>query len=69
MDEEKKVKIERLAAIAHDKSERFKVMGMMNTPTEPANKRQIAVEYAVARGEMIDANRSLEDALNAFKIQ
>lgn len=65
MDEEKKLKIEQLAAIAHDKSERFKIMGMMNTPTEPAEKRKSAVEYAVARAEMIDANRALENALSA----
>ena len=63
MDEEKKVKIEQLAATAHDKSERYKMIGMMNTPNEPDAKKQSAVEFAIARGEMIEANRALEDAL------
>jgi len=65
MNEAKKVKIEQLAATAHAKGERYRMMGMMNTPTEPAAKKQSAIEYAAARGEMIDANRALEDALNA----
>jgi hypothetical protein len=64
MKEEKKIKIEQLAATAHDKSEKYKMLGMMNTPSEPEAKKQSAIEYAVARGEMIEANRELEDALN-----
>ena len=65
MDEAKKVKIEQLAATAHEKSERYKMLGTMNMPSEPEAKRQSAIEYAIARGEMIEANRALEDALNS----
>lgn len=65
MNEEKRAKIERLAATAHDKSEKYRMIGMMNTPSEPDAKKKSAIEYAVARDEMIEANRALEDALNA----
>lgn len=64
MDEAKKVKIEQLAATAYDKHERYSMMRMMNTPTEPAAKKQSAIELAVACGEMIEARRALEDTLN-----
>jgi hypothetical protein len=64
MDEVKKIKIEHLAAIAYEKSARYRLLGMLNVPSEHDEKKKSAVEYAVARGEMIEANRALEDALN-----
>ena len=65
MDESKKLKIEQLAATAHDKSERYKMLGMMNMPSDPGAKKRSAIEYAIARGEMIEASRALEGAFNA----
>ncbi len=65
MNEEKRCEIERLAADANDKRMRYKVLGMMNTPSDPEVMKAASVEYALARREMIEANRALEDALNA----
>jgi hypothetical protein len=65
MSEEKRCEIERLAADAHDKALRFEGLGMMNMPYEPEARKAAAVEYALAKREMIKANRALEDALNA----
>ena len=65
MNEEKRCEIERLAADAHDKRLRYEGLGMMNTPSEPEAIKASSVEYALARREMIEANRALEDALNA----
>jgi hypothetical protein len=65
MNEEKRCEIERLAGDAHDKRMRYEGLGMMNTPSEPEARKATAVEYALARRKMIEANRALEDALNA----
>jgi len=65
MDEGKRREIERLSAEAHDKRMRYEAFGMMNTPNEPGARKASAVEYALARREMIEASRALEDALNA----
>ena len=65
MNEEKRCEIERLAADSHDKRLRYEGLGMMNTPSEPQARKTAAVEYALVRREMIEANRALEDALNA----
>jgi len=65
MNEEKRCEIERLAIEAHDKRLRYETLGMMNTPTDPEMRKATAVEYALARREMIEAIRALDDALNA----
>lgn len=65
MNEEKRCEIERLAADANDKRMRYEAKRMMNTPSEPEARKAAAVEYALAKREMIEANRALEDALNA----
>ncbi len=65
MNEEKRCEIERLAADAHDKTRRYECLGMMNTPIETEARKTAAVEYALARREMIEANQALEDTLNA----
>ena len=65
MDEAKKVKIEQLAATAHDKRVRYDAMGMMNTPDNAAERTKAAIAYALCKGELYEANRALEDALNA----
>lgn len=64
MNETKRCEIERLAADAHDKRIRLESLGMMNTPSEPDARKAAAVEYAIARGEMIESNRALEYAIN-----
>ena len=55
--------LRQLAATAHDKGERYKMLGMMNTPSDPDEKKQSAIEYAIARGEMIDASNALRTRL------
>lgn len=65
MNEEKRCEIERLDADAHDKLLRYEGLLMMNAPSELEAQKAAAVEYALARREMIEANRALEDALNA----
>lgn len=59
MNEEKRCEIERLAANAHDKRVRYENIGIMYTCEQV---KFYAVEYALARREMIEANRALEDA-------
>lgn len=65
MNEEKRCEIERLAADAHDKMVRLESIGMMNTSNEPEARKKRAIEYALAQRELIEANRALQDALNA----
>lgn len=65
MNEEKRCEIERLAAEAHEKLLHYKRLGMMNTPSEPEAQEAAAVEYALARREMIKAHWALEYALNS----
>jgi hypothetical protein len=65
MDEAKRRKIEILAADAHDKRMRYEGHQMMNTPSDSEERKKAAVAYAVAKAEMIEANRLLEDEMNA----
>jgi hypothetical protein len=65
MDEEKRRKIEILAADAHDKRVRYEGRQMMNTPSDPEERKKNAIAYAIAQAEMIEANRLLEDGMNA----
>lgn len=57
--------IERLAADAHDKRTRYEALGMMNTPADPEARKAAAIEYALARREFLEADRALENALQA----
>ena len=65
MDEAKRCEIERLAADSYDKRMRYRSIGMMNAPTSYDEQKALAIEVAIARREMIEADRLLEDALNA----
>lgn len=65
MNEEKKREIERLAEDAHDKWMRYELLGAMNTPKEPKSRKSASIEYELARREMIESRRELEDALNS----
>lgn len=64
MRDDKKLKIEQLAASDYEKSEIYRMLGMSKTPSDPVEKKQCFINYAIARGEMIEANRALKDALN-----
>jgi hypothetical protein len=63
MNEEKRRKIEILAAIAHEKRTRWVNLGMINTPSDPNEREKTSVAYAVSRAEMIEATRLLEEAM------
>jgi len=65
MTEEKKTEITRLALEAHKTSERLKAIGMQNTAQSPEEKEKQAVEYALARAEMMEADRLLTNAISA----
>lgn len=52
-------KIAVLATDLHEKQERFRMLGMMNTPTEPEEKQRAAVEYEIARAEVAEAQAAL----------
>jgi hypothetical protein len=38
---------------------------MMNTPQDYEERKKAAIEYALARREMVEASRALEAAINA----
>ena len=59
MIDERKAEIERLAGIAFDKRLYYENLGIMNTPTDPKEKRKAAQVYAVAQAEMYDAEKAL----------
>jgi hypothetical protein len=65
MTEEKRLEIEQLAADAYDKRQRYEALSMANTPSDPEEKKAAKIAYALAKRELIEANRALEDALNA----
>jgi len=64
MNEQKRCEIEMLASHAHNKRLRYEKLGIMNVPIDPEARKLAAIEYALARREMIEANRALEDAIN-----
>ncbi len=63
MDDDKALKIKQLAVIEFDKRERYRTLGMINTQNEEAEKRQRAIDCAIARGEWFEAKRALDDEL------
>ncbi len=65
MNKENRCLIVRLAEDAHDKRLRYEAQGMMNMPSEQEARKAAAVAYALAKREMFEANRALEDALSA----
>lgn len=65
MTAEKKTEITRLALEAHKASERLRVLGMQNTALSPEEKEKQAVEYALARAEMFEADRLLTKEISA----
>lgn len=65
MNEGARYAIAVLAADVQEKRERFRMLGMMNTPTEPEQKQRAAVEYELARTEVIEAEAALHRVQNA----
>jgi hypothetical protein len=65
MNEEQRVKIEQLAEIAFDAAEKVRGMDMMNVHMESGARKKQAIEYAIAKAEMNEANNAMETFLNA----
>jgi hypothetical protein len=65
MTEEKRIMIIRLTKDAHDKRMAYEALGMANTPSDPEEKQSASIAYALAQREMIEADRALNDAINA----
>jgi hypothetical protein len=59
MNEQQKAEIERLAGIVHAKQQRWRWLGMCNTPTDPDAARQQTVEYRLAETEWLVAESDL----------
>jgi len=63
MNDEKKARIAELAGNAHDKRMRHEMLGMMNTPSDPEDRKKAAIEYAISRAEMMEAQHFLDRAM------
>ena len=59
MNADKKYEISVLAEDAHHKSERFKLLGLQNTPTDYDAATKARIEYELARAEMMEAEGRL----------
>jgi hypothetical protein len=58
--------IKRLAIIAYDTNEVLKAIGTINIGGETDEvKREVAVKYAIARAEALDAGKNLEQVINS----
>ncbi len=63
MDEAKRYRITVLADALHDKQNRYHMLGLANTPTDPAEARKARIEYALARAEYLEAQAELDAAM------
>ena len=62
MNDQRKAEIAKLAGEAHDKRMHYEMLGMMNTPSDPDEKRKAAITYAISEAEMWEAKHRLERA-------
>lgn len=65
MYEKKQIALAILAELCFEKSERFRNLSMMNTPTEWKERKKAAIELANAKAEMMQAQQALKNAINA----
>ena len=47
---------------ADSKRQRFRMLGMMNVPTDPEKRREAAIAYEMAHRDVIAAENALERA-------
>lgn len=60
---EKKRQIEKLARQHHQASELLNVLGLMNTPQDPLEREESAIQFALARAEFYRTRVALENAI------
>lgn len=59
MNEAKKLEIERVARLHHKAEQRVRSMHMMNTPQDPIEREQAAVDLALAEAELWELGSEL----------
>ena len=64
MDNDKKIKIAELAEIAFEKAEKLRLLGMINIPSDYEDRKQQAIDYAIAKYEMIHSYGLLQKEIN-----
>lgn len=67
MDENQKSELIALAEDAFYKQEKLRNLSMMNTPTDYEDRKQNAIEYAIARAESNEAAKLLNEYIRAFE--
>ncbi len=59
----KKMEIERLAGEYEDAKARYEMLGMMNTPSDPGERRASGIVFALAKNSMLIARDALNRAM------
>ena len=62
MNEIKEATIARLAGIAHDRRQRYKMLGMMQTSSDPEKARQQVIDYELAYAALLESEKELREA-------
>lgn len=61
MTPEKEAAIREAAVAAHQATEHYRWLGMMNRPQDPAKAAEQSAEYAVACARMLEARAKLQE--------
>jgi len=65
MTEEQKAAIRAAAERHSDLSDKLNDMATMNTPTDPVERKEARVGYALLQAEVIESANALNSAINA----